>query len=1036
MKNPGSGGRHIANRASGLINSTDKTAPSHTAQSGKHEDSPAHIDINGFIPFFDDSPDAIILADIPGLAIRKANSQTSLLLNTNSLSLTGTPLLNIFPKKIKEQITSVIRSALDSLTDGGKPAAFRTEVSFNGSLPSPVSINFRLVRLNDSDSLSLIIHDISDQQRIEDNLNESLTNYKILFENFQKGLLLLDTDGIILHVNSIAAHIFGWAEEELRGLGRDSIFDFSDPNLMPAIEQRERTGQVISELKCKRKDGTAFPAEVSSKVYNVSNGGKLICIVVRDLTEKKKNEQLVSDTLEFTNLIFESAPIGIGTYDSTGKCVLANQQYARMVGTSVEKVLEQNYHNLDSWKLSGMYDIANDILTTGGTSHKELEVASSFGRKAWLHIYFAAFHSHGEIHLMIIANDITERKKAEKDLFLSEKHFDRLFQEVPLGMGMIDLNQKFLSVNSKFVEITGYSEEDLKEKTFADISLLDKSEPDQMEMEKILNGNIPSYNISKKYIRKNGSIVWINHTGSVIRDIDGKPVYLIVMIEDITDKKNAEIALKKSEARIHNIINSISSQIAVIDKTGLIIMVNQAWRTFAWLNDGSNLLDQKINYLEVCRRASKNNSPDAIIALNGILDILNGVDIEFSMEFPCHSPKELRWFQMNVTPLDGGGATIVHTNITQKKIAEAEISKKERLLQQVIDTLPVGVLIADNNGLIIQTNKEVGNIWGGKNYVTISDYNEFKGWYYDSKEAVSTEDWALTKAVHSGKITLNEVMHIECFDGTKKTIHNSALPVYDTNGKKITGGIVVIQDITEQKKLEEQLKDLNNNKDKFFSIISHDLRSPFTSLLGFSEFLVNDFDDMTSEEVKSFALNIYKSAQSVFNLIENMLQWSRMQAGRMNFTPVKLNLNKLIESTIGIYQSGARQKNISINTELGALINVMADKNMINTVLRNLLSNALKFTYPGGEIKISATKQISSVLITVEDNGVGISSENIKKIFTLSQKITTTGTDKETGTGLGLILCKDFVEMNGGKLGVESQTGRGTRFIFTLPIAD
>ncbi len=232
---------------------------------------------------------------------------------------------------------------------------------------------------------------------------------------------------------------------------------------------------------------------------------------------------------------------------------------------------------------------------------------------------------------------------------------------------------------------------------------------------------------------------------------------------------------------------------------------------------------------------------------------------------------------------------------------------------------------------------------------------------------------------------------------------------------------------------EKELQKINSNKDKFFSIISHDLRSPFTSLLGFSEFLLNEIDELSKEEIKEFAENIYKSASGTFSLLENLLQWSRLQTSKIEFVPEKYSLTEHLNRICEIYKINALQKNINLITNIEEGLEVYADQNMVETVMRNLLSNAIKFTPRNGLITVTAKNRSKDVEVIVADTGIGIEKEKLQKLFVIGENVSTEGTENEKGTGLGLILCKEFVETNNGKLTVKSKPGKGTEFKFTLP---
>ena len=232
----------------------------------------------------------------------------------------------------------------------------------------------------------------------------------------------------------------------------------------------------------------------------------------------------------------------------------------------------------------------------------------------------------------------------------------------------------------------------------------------------------------------------------------------------------------------------------------------------------------------------------------------------------------------------------------------------------------------------------------------------------------------------------------------------------------------------------EELKQLNATKDRFFSIIAHDLKNPFITILGFTDLLYSDYNELSDDERLSFILEMKKSAELSFNLLQNLLQWSRSQTGRIEFNPKKLGLLKIIDENFLILNNSAEQKQIQLFNQVISTIQVTADEDMLNTVFRNLLTNAIKFSNKGGIISIRASAIENFAEIYVSDCGVGMDQKAIDNLFRLEITRSTAGTENETGTGLGLILCKEFIEKNGGTIRVESEVGKGSKFIFTLPI--
>ena len=231
---------------------------------------------------------------------------------------------------------------------------------------------------------------------------------------------------------------------------------------------------------------------------------------------------------------------------------------------------------------------------------------------------------------------------------------------------------------------------------------------------------------------------------------------------------------------------------------------------------------------------------------------------------------------------------------------------------------------------------------------------------------------------------------------------------------------------------EEKLKELNAAKDKLFSIIGHDLKNPFFVISSYAEIINEEYDDLSDEEKHEIIKSIGETSKFANKLLENLLHWARAQTGRIEFKPEPLNLRKMVNSSIDLLKSQASKKNINLTAIIDPTFLVNADKNMLETILRNLTSNSIKFTPENGEVKVTAKDNEDLFEITVSDTGIGLSEGDIKKLFRIDVNNSQIGHHKEKGTGLGLILCKEFVERHGGKIWVESVEGEGSEFKFTI----
>jgi len=269
----------------------------------------------------------------------------------------------------------------------------------------------------------------------------------------------------------------------------------------------------------------------------------------------------------------------------------------------------------------------------------------------------------------------------------------------------------------------------------------------------------------------------------------------------------------------------------------------------------------------------------------------------------------------------------------------------------------------------------------------------------------------------------------------------SSVTIYRNNLFKLKAQEEVRR-LSEKKILEDEilrsevLKQLNATKDKFFSIIAHDLKNPFITILGFTDLLLTDYSELNDEEKKYYIEEMKKSAEVSHNLLQNLLLWSRAQTGRIEFNPQKLELLQIVDKNILLLKATAEKKQIKLLRKIPPELYINANEEMLNTVLRNLLTNAIKFSNNGGAASVNAIAKDNFLEVSVVDSGIGMDQHTIENLFRLDATHSTNGTDNEAGTGLGLILCKEFVEKHGGKIWVESEPGKGSSFKFTLSISD
>jgi PAS domain S-box-containing protein len=358
--------------------------------------------------------------------------------------------------------------------------------------------------------------------------------------------------------------------------------------------------------------------------------------------------------------------------------------------------------------------------------------------------------------------------------------------------------------------------------------------------------------------------------------------------------------------------------------------------------------------------------------------------------------------------------------------AESAIEKFTR----VYDFAPAGYFTVSQDGTIYELNLTGAGMLGMQRSALVNKsfrqffkqetwtvFNAFlqKLWKTRSKQVCELKlkpNRALSIFVHLEGIVYDKNQHcnLTVIDITKRRIAEEAL-----------------------KESEAHLRELNATKDKFFSIISHDLRSPFSSIIGYSNVLAEQIVNKNYEGIGEYARIIQESSWRVMDLLLNLFEWSRTQNGNLVFNPESIEIAALIREAAALSYAAAEQKSMTIYLDLPGNVVAFADKEMISTVLRNLISNAIKFTHPNGLIAVSARENNIETIVSVKDSGIGMTQNAIEKLFRIEESCSTMGTWNELGTGLGLLLCKEFISKNGGEIWVESEQGKGSEFHFTIP---
>jgi PAS domain S-box-containing protein len=507
------------------------------------------------------------------------------------------------------------------------------------------------------------------------------------------------------------------------------------------------------------------------------------------------------------------------------------------------------------------------------------------------------------------------------------------------------------------------------------------------------------------------------------------------LAKEIAEHKQAEKAQQESEQKYHLLVDRANEAVIVI-QDGMLKLNNPMTRIMTGYGE------EEIGIIPFQKFV---HPDDRTMVIDYHQKRLRGENVPGYYIFRLLDKNgTTHWVHMNAVLIDweGSPATLnFMTDITELKVAEEALKQSNREWEAVITASPDGIGMISLDGNIKLISEKLVIMHGYSKDEMDEKIGRSIFDFIDSSNHQLLRDNVRKLLAGETDHRLTEYLAIKK-DGSRFYIDVKTSVLLDAAGNP-TSILYVERDITERKQAEliiqqqyKRMQELNNTKDKFFSIIAHDLRSPFQSLLSTSELLATEIERMSHEEIVSFSFGINNNLKSLYGLLENLLQWSMMQRNLLEYEPENLNLFDLTNKIIEISIESALKKNISIsnNADTGTL--VYADVYMLHSIIQNLITNAVKFTPIGGKITISSVQNGDFVEISVQDTGIGMEPGISSELFNFNKPFTTNGTAGEKGTGLGLSLCKEFVERNDGKIWVESELGKGSKFTFTLQKAE
>lgn len=638
--------------------------------------------------------------------------------------------------------------------------------------------------------------------------------------------------------------------------------------------------------------------------------------------------------------------------------------------------------------------------------------------------------SKGVIINNLVITDMTERLLAEEQVRLSEEQFRGAFEYSAIGMALFSVSGKCKKANQSLCNMLGYTEQEITQLTVEDLTHPEDMHLSHTLIKELTSGERNSYYLEKRYIHRNGKDVWVLLGVSLLRDAENKPVHFISQMQDITEHKISESLILEERRLLRTLIDNLPISVYIKDREFKRTMVNRSEIKYMDGLREEDLLGKTDFELFPAEYAEIWLKEDQQVVETGVSMI--------SKETVDKKPNgAVNYMLTSKIPLFNAAGEIIgllgiNYDITPIKEAEYALAVSEEKYREIFENIQDIYYRTDVNGIVTEISPSVEKYSSySREHIIGNPVTDFYFYKEDREKIVAA--LTLGRAVTDFEVKLKS--------------SNSELVNASVNARLIIkDGVVVgsegsIRDISQRKRQEEELtslntelKDLNKHREKLISVIGHDLRNPIAASLKLAELALMDMEDTSKEELTEYLLKMKSGLSNAFGLLEDLLHWAANQFNSHNFNPILISdLQMQVFTCMERLKAMAFEKGLELIEDIAGDVSIYADKDMLDAIVRNLVSNAIKFTRKGS-ITVAAKYNKKEVLFSVRDTGNGISKEVIGKLFKKSSLYTTYGTSGEKGTGLGLELCLDFVEKHGGRIWVESKEGEGSTFYFTIPV--
>ncbi len=848
-------------------------------------------------------------------------------------------------------------------------------------------------------------------------------SYKKIFENYFVGITIADEKERIISWNKYTEKLLGMTEKDLFLRNVSTLYPPDSWDEIRSENIRQKGMKYKMETKMLRKNGEEIDVELSLCMLKGARGKPIGSIgIINDISQKKKIKNDLDLKQDLLETLLNNIPDCIYFKDKKSRYIKTNKAKAERTNNKQSEIIGKtdfDLYNKEEAEIN--YKDDQKVLKKGKTIiNKVQQITDSIGNKHWVSVTkIPRYNKKGNIiGLMGIDREITNIKE-------SETKYKNLFETAMDPIIILDNTGRFVDLNNKVSEILGYNRKDLINNKFYETNILsDEYKKKSMKnfKKRIKGENVAPYEL--EVISKKGEIIPAEINGSTIIE-NNKVVGEIIIIRDLRDRyKSKKIAkeLTESEKKFRDIFNATSDFLIYLENE-IILDINNAALEILDI-DKEEIIGKKISNLKnIFRKEDIEKHLDSI--KNASLgkkvsdyktQILTKKENQYQYLFSIDSIRYNDQIK---------GLIIRGRDITQRQRAWNELVRLEERYRVLAETSADGVITIDPMGRLTYVNPSFEKMLKRRkskilatlfrDYLSDDSVYFFQQLFLDTrKKEEKIENVELELALPE-----NEIMPIEV----------NMSPV-EKNGK-FSGIVCTIRDITERRKVEDELKKSERLKTEFMNIAAHELKSPVTPIKGYLDLIISD--EKTSEHIKKWAKVSLRNAERLLRLVNDILDVSRLDTDTMRFDMEKLDTLKIINEIVEDMKPAVKKKGLKFKAEISDdLPNIMGDRYRLSQVLKNLFVNSIKFT-DNGHIGIKAFKEKDNIHIIVEDTGIGISKNEVKKVFNKFYQAYTGDDRKNEGTGLGLFICKEIIKKHNGDIWVESKIRRGSTFHIKLP---